>query len=132
MADERDFEQEEEVTFYIPLNYDETGSTFLGLIDIRRAVQCLIIFIPGALIWSLPLITWVKIVLEVLVCLPLLAIGLLGVQEQGLLDLARSFYSFSKSPKTYSANRITQKKEVQHGWRKTPRRRQKARRQRKK
>ena len=99
-------ESEEKISFFFPSNFDEDGTILLGLINVRRLMESVVILPPLLLFLILPFLPIVKIIFAIFVALPLMAFALIGYQGMGIYTFGRNVFLFLKSSKFFSLPRV--------------------------
>ena len=100
-------EREEEITFYLPVNFDKSGKMFMGLLDTWRFVQtAVVVGTLALLIFIAPINVLAKGGLALFVLIPILIVGLLGYNGLGLFDLVIQSTTYLKEKHFYSLKRV--------------------------
>ena len=113
----------EEAGFFFPSNFDEDGTILLGLINVRRLMESVVILPPILLVLVLPFLPIVKIVFFLFIGLPLFAFALIGYQGMGIYTFGKNIFTFVKSSKFFSLPRVFTRSESSAGRKRNDRRR---------
>jgi hypothetical protein len=92
---------------FIPVNFNAPNKIIFGLFDSKKLLQALLVAgILEGIVLLLPLIVPVKIALSI-IPLSILVFGIIGYEGLSLFDIFSAIFSYRKSAKAYSMQRVS-------------------------